>query len=96
MSIWLKAAEKIVKGETHYSCLAIDRAAGEYVDTHARHKKYQNLFMPKNQNFISKWWGKPTPEAQLARSLALCLMHEIYKKKGRKNARKSKSHRKTR
>lgn len=78
MKIYRKAFKRIVTGKNKYCCDAI-RAAG--VDGYIVIDSFDYYFRPFEEEYgwISHaiWWGAPTKEAQLQRSLALLLMQEI-------------------
>lgn len=75
--IYKRAAEMIANGKLNVACSAIDLASGSgFIYTRQRYK-FEVMFMPENKRSSSTWFDEPTPENQLARSLALLLMAEM-------------------
>ena len=77
---YLRAAEMIANGSQRYCCFAIRHAVNHKGDIWGCPyvSGFKEMFDPMDGSG-HLWWDNPTPENQLARSLALCFMAEIAK-----------------
>ena len=77
MKVYRKAAESIAEGVDRYACDAILWANAE-IDSSEKQRLFSEFFNPLPGSISAFWWGPINPENQLARSLGLLLMQEIY------------------
>lgn len=77
MSVYRKAAKLIVLDEEKYCCVAIGGQFKYYIPRWKKLRPFIELFKPTPRSNI--WWKSCSIDNQMARSLALLLMHEITK-----------------
>ena len=78
MSIYRKAAERIVSGESDFACIAINDLSESQNICSPEGLYFAEYFKPEDS--CSSWFGYTYDEKnQLARSLALLFMAEIEK-----------------
>ena len=77
-NVYLTAAKSIAEGDQDYCCVAIGR---QFEDYYYRMKKllpFICIFRPADDPVF--WWeNSDEPKNQMARTIALLLMHEIEK-----------------
>lgn len=80
MSIYEDAAILIANGRTRHACSAI-LISRDYCPEHSSDSLmlFKEFFMQRGSLPASSWWGDPSKDNQMARSLALLLMHEMTK-----------------